>query len=126
MPSYEYKCPVATCDYTTTSETRTNRLQEACPRCNYSPLHRVFGFAHKPAMQEHFNNTVGKPVSSMRQFNDELKRKSDEATKYTGMEHRYAPLEYGDAAAFGATNEGIHESNVERSRLGMPLLPEVK
>lgn len=122
---YDYKCPVATCNYTTRSPERGNRLQQACPKCNYPVLHRVFGFAYRPMMHEHMNSTVGAPISSMRQFEDALKRRSEEATLNTGMEHRYVPVEPGDAAALGVTNEGIYESNVHRSRVGEPLLPEI-
>jgi hypothetical protein len=76
-------------------------------------------------MQEHFNHSVMEPVSSMRGYTDILKRRSEEAFLHTGIEHDFKPLEWGDAQAFGATNEGIHESNVERSRIGAPLLPEI-
>jgi hypothetical protein len=76
-------------------------------------------------MHEHFNHTLGKPVSDMNQFTRELRVAGEAAEERTGIPHRYAPVEYGDAAAVGATGEGIYESNVERSRRGEPLLPTI-
>lgn len=124
MPMYQYRCPE--CRTTKNSMIRDNRLPQSCENCGHEPLHRVFGFSTPPMMHEHFNHSVGKPISSMRQYRDELARKSEEASEYTGIEHSYAPIEPGDAAAAGATNEGIDEANAVRSRTGQPLLPEVK
>lgn len=76
-------------------------------------------------MHEHFNHTVNRPISSMTQFRDELRRQSEVATERTGIEHSYAPVEWGDAAAVGATNEGIEESNRVRAERGEPLLPTI-
>lgn len=80
----------------------------------------------KPMMHEHFNSAVGKPISDMGQFKEELKRASEAASIDTNMPHDFQPLEYGDHQAFKATGEGIYESNVTRSRNGDPLLPEIK
>lgn len=77
-------------------------------------------------MQEHFNNAVGAPVSDMGRFKALLRQRSDEATERTGIEHRFVPVDMHDSQAVGATNEGIHETNIKRSRIGAPLLPEVK
>ena len=122
---YTYRCP--DCGTETTSTQRGSRLRRVCTGCGSTrPLKRVFGFSYKPAMQEHFNNAVGKPVSSMAQFTDELKRQSETASLTTGIEHNYKPLEWGDHEAFGVTNEGIEESNAVRAKQGDPLLPEIK
>lgn len=123
---YEYKCPE--CGGRRKSHQRGNKLMFKQPcDCGYEGFFkRVFGFALKPIMHEHFNHTVGKPISDMKQMRSELDRASDEATRQTGIEHRFRPVEYGDAAAVGATAEGIHEANVIRSRNGDPLLPEIK
>lgn len=121
---YEYKCP--RCYHRVTSTQRGDRLAARCSKCgDGGPLHRVFSVNMKPMMHEHFNDTLGAPISDFNRFKTELRIKGEKATEETGIEHRYAPVEWGDAAAVGATNEGIHESNVERSRRGEPLLPEV-
>lgn len=121
---YTYRCP--NCGAENYSTHNADGVRDPCRLCRHVGLRRIYGFNFKPAMQEHFNQTVGKPVSSMRKFTDELKRASDQASIETGMEHRYAPLEYGDHQAFGATNEGIEESNRKRAAAGHPLLPEIK
>lgn len=121
---YTYRC--TDCGTEDTATLPVDRLPRVCRGCGApGPLHRVFGFSHKPGMEEHFNNTVNKPVSSMRQFEDELKRAGDEASAQTGIPHRYVPVDWGDKEALGVTNEGIHESNVARSKMGAPLLPDL-
>lgn len=124
MPLYTYRCPE--CRSTVTSTSRGNTLDVICACCGAQSTHRrVFGFNMKPMMHEHFNRTVGKPISDMRQFERELKKQSDLATETTGVEHRYVPVEAGDHAAVGATSEGIDESNRIRSMRGEPLLPVI-
>lgn len=124
MPIYEYRCPE--CATRVTSTSRANTLPGPCHACAFpGPLRRVFSFAFKPIMHSHFNNTVGKPISDIKQFRSELSRKSDEATEQTGIPHNFQPIEAGDHAALGATNEGIGESNVRRRERGESLLPDV-
>ena len=121
---YTYRC--GNCGAEVVSTQRGDRLARVCAGCGSTePLRRVFGFALKPAMAPHFNNALGRYVTSDRDFGDGLKRASETASITTGIEHDYKPLEWGDHAAFGATNEGIHESNIERSKRGAPLLPDI-
>jgi len=126
---YTYRCP--NCGHEEYSTERGDRLrpgrQGVCHGCGQSdkPFHRVFGFSYREPMQPHFNNAVGRYVSSESDFGDELKRASETASATTGIEHDYKPLEWGDKDAFGATNEGIHESNISRERQGAPLLPDI-
>lgn len=125
MPLYEYKC--RECGTPTTLASRVENPDLPCRTCGEITRHRrVFGFALKPMMHEHYNKAVGKPISDMHRFEAELRKKSDLASEHTGIEHRFVPVEYGDAAAVGATNEGIDESNRIRSMRGEPLLPEIK
>lgn len=124
MTMYEYKCPV--CGTRAVSGDRSNRLATFCLTCEgMVEYRRVFSFSAPQVMHEHFNRTVGKPISDMKQFARELSKQSDLATERTGIEHRYVPVEAGDAAAVGATNEGIAESNRVRASRGEPLLPEI-
>jgi hypothetical protein len=50
-------------------------------------------------MHEHWNHSVGKPVSSMRQFKDDLARASERQSEVTGMEHRYVPVDMSEVKA---------------------------
>lgn len=143
MPLYQFRCPDhkgTVNDLMASASTVPMTLRSYCDFCqDWREFKRVFGFNHKPGIEEHFNHSVGKPISSMSQYRDELKRKSAEMAQESvfvtadgekvivpGIETNYTPLEWGDHQAFGATNAGIHESNVERSKRGMPLLPEIK
>lgn len=70
-----------------TDDTQT-KLHESCglqARRVFEP----FGFHRFP---EHFNHSVGKPVSSSKQFTQELRRASEEATERTGVPHDYQPV----------------------------------
>ena len=121
---YTYRCP--NCGHEEMSTQRGDRLNRVCAGCgSREPLRRVFGFSYREPMQPHFNNAVGRYVSSESDFGDELKRASETASMTSGIEHDYKPLEWGDHQAFGATNEGIHESNISRERQGAPLLPDI-
>lgn len=73
---------------------------------------------HRP-MPEHFNSTVGKSISSMRQFDDELKRKSEEYTLRTGIEARFVSHDPSDAKALGVTHEGLDATNRVRRDKGL-------
>lgn len=44
-------------------------------------------------MHEHYNPTVGKPISSMNQLKSELSRASDEQSEKTGVTHNYQPVD---------------------------------
>jgi hypothetical protein len=71
-------------------------------------------------LQAGFNPTLQRPISSHRQFRDELKRESERASEQTGMEHRYEPVDPTDKKKLGVTEQGIHESNVVRAKQGLP------
>lgn len=61
-------------------------------------------------MQPHFNNATGEYVTGERNFKDALKRKSEEMTVRTGMEHNYAPVDLREKDALGVTDEGLDET----------------
>ena len=114
---YEYKCPF--CQTHTTSTHRGDRLHTACIVCqHHGPLHRVFAVSiHKP-MMAHFNKSVGKEISSQRQFEQELRRQSDIATLNTGIEHRFEPIDLSDVKTLGVTEKGLDTTNEQRIKKG--------
>lgn len=131
MPLYEYRCPK--CDTPTTITRSINNPEPPprsvlvdCTRCRHlSRYTRRFTFSFRPPLAEHWNRALNKPIHSMRQFREELKRVSEEQTLATGIEHNYTPVDMADTEALGVTNEGIDESNIARSRAGEPLLSEI-
>lgn len=70
-------------------------------------LRRVYSFAVKPAMQEHYNMAVGKPISNMRQFKTELDRKSEKDAERLGIPVNYQPVDWMDKETLGVTDEGL-------------------
>lgn len=118
---YEYKCP--TCkQILQTARHRGDRLNIECPYCgSHDPARRVFSFAMQRPMQEHWNKSVNKPIRDMKQYKRELARKSDEASEYAGIEHRFEPIDPEDTKALGVTAEGLDYTN--RARVAQGLKP---
>lgn len=103
MPSYAYACQ--DCGRENTATTPHDRLMLCCP-CNMSTLHmhkRVWSVQFASVMHEHLNQATGKPTSSRRQFRDDLARASDEASQYTGVEHKFVEVGPDEAAPPPAT-----------------------
>lgn len=96
MTLYEYRCTHCSTAYSDFE--RANRIERYCNKCEGTTTwQRVWAVSiHRP-MQEHFNHSVGKPISDPRQHADELKRASEAATLATGIEHNYVPIDYADA-----------------------------
>ena len=101
MPVYEYKCeeghgfevemdPIYSqhfVGFQCSTFAPNGRLCGAKVKRRYSSVQ----FAS--VMQEHFNPSVGKPISSMSQYRDELKRASERATEKTGILHNFQPAD---------------------------------
>jgi hypothetical protein len=115
VPIYEYQC--RNCKATVTSTIRRDTFGSC--NCDLGELKRKYSFSHKPAMQEHFNATVGQPISSMTKFKDALARRGEEYHHYTGIETNYQPLDLSDTQACKVTNEGLDSTNRVRIKNGM-------
>lgn len=102
MILYTYRCTA--CGREFSSSLRADCLNSEC--CS-SKGQRVWGFGMASIMHEHMNQSLGRPVSSMRQFKDGLKQKSEEATARTGVEHNFQPVDITDRKSLGVTDEGI-------------------
>lgn len=55
-------------------------------------------------MEPHWNHSVGGYVRNRLDFEDALKRRSDEASERLGTEHRFRPVDHD---CVGATEEGL-------------------
>lgn len=86
-----------------------------CPVCTTGTLVRAIvsvnsnGTHPRTRFVPHVNNATGRPTSSMSQFRDDLKRKSEEASVTTGIFHDYQPVDVTEREACGATAEGDYE-----------------
>lgn len=126
---YEYKCP--DCGQRYHSDQRGDRLRvtlphdpltEGCHTCGqtHSPMVRVFGFQYIAPMPEHWNKTVDRPISSMKQFKDALAREGERLSTYTQVEQDLQPLD-PEQAKQGVTEEGLDSTN--RVRVAQGLKP---
>lgn len=106
MALFEYKCPE--CENRVISTLRGDRLEADCPHCEAPRVFkRVFSVVVRRPMQEHFNPTVGMPISDEKQFARELRRKGDQYTERTGIETNYQPIDTRDKEALGVTDAGL-------------------
>ena len=71
-------------------------------------------------MQAGYNQTLGKEVSSIAKFKQELRRESDIRSNQLGMDHQFEMVDPHDKVALGVTDEGIDASNRIRAKQGLP------
>lgn len=69
-----------------------NTQSKTCPCCDLE-ARRVYSDFSFHRYTEHYNPSVGKVVSSDEQFRTELKKASEDATRRTGVEHNFVPME---------------------------------
>lgn len=118
MPVYEYKCEAGHRHaWNISMEDRDAFIGLPCLasvgemfRCEF-PLKRVFSFSTPRIIHAHFNPTVGKEVSSMRGFKDDLKRASEDAERRTGVPHDFQPVDLGEVGKETVTEEGMRETH---------------
>lgn len=96
-----------------------------CQQCGGLVRRRV-SFSFRRSLAPHFNQSTGNYVSNERDFADQLKRKSEEATLRTGMEHNYVPVDVTDAKALGVTDDGLEVTKRVRRNLGLDPAPTTK
>lgn len=111
MPVYEFRCPH------NPSFIDTDRTPPMCDECCL-PMKRVWSFSFHRPMPDHFNASTGTYVRNERQFRDELKKMSDEATERTGIPHNYVPVDPMDKEALGVTDEGLDTTYDAEVRAG--------
>lgn len=115
MTIYEFRC--RTCNNNHLSKKQAQSMN--CPSCPDGIAKRVYSVnVHRP-MPTHFNSTTGTEVGSMRQFRDDLKRKSDDYFVRTGIESNFVPHDSSDARSLGVTNAGLDATNEDRATKGL-------
>lgn len=116
MILYGYQCRECGQEYT--SEYQGSALPDfICRGCGNDHVKRRYSLAvHRP-MHEHFNQSVGKPISSDRQFRDELKRKSDAHFLATGIPADYQPVDPEIARRAVEESQGMGLESTNRRRV---------
>lgn len=127
MPTYMYKCKAEGCgwadEYVCPSNLK-DRLDDDVKTHHFidtgcfGPIIPVYQISHPKPMQEHFNPSVGKHISSMQEFREELKVASDEATARTGIVHNFEPIDHREREALGVTEQGLDETERRRRAKG--------
>jgi len=108
MAEYQYRCQG--CRRLFASGERADIT--TCPDCQ-GPAVRKFGFYVSTGVKEHFNNAVGEYVSNSHQMSEALKRKSEEMSVRTGIDHDYQyvePADMADPSAHGASPDVLEET----------------
>lgn len=119
MPLHAYRCRSCGAgreDYTPISVSPPEDFPCSCGRRQQRVFHPPVVFK---GFEPHFNASVGRYVSSEREFRAELSRASEAMSQRTGMDHNYVPLEGPDAReAAGVTDEGLDETHRRHRELG--------
>lgn len=103
MILYTYRC--VNCGREHLSDTRADALPFT-PCCK-DEGRRIWGFGMVKAMPEHWNATLGKPISTRQQFQDGLKAQSEHMSERLGFDQNYVEVDPTDRATLGVTDEGI-------------------
>lgn len=128
MPQYEYKCKE--CSSRTSIACTISQYDDLwagkslmCDACMSGELARIYTVPPiRHALEGHYNLAAGQYVSGERELKDVFKRRSDEATARTGIEHRFVPVDMRDPA-LGDHHEGLEETNKKRHDAGLPTVP---
>jgi putative FmdB family regulatory protein len=109
MPIYQYRCQ--TCGRLTEIQTPiADRLATLACDCGGVARRRYTAPHVKPVMHQHWNHTIGAPVSSDQAFRAELARKSDEMAERLGMDVNYQPID-SDATSVGVDGAGLEATD---------------
>lgn len=115
-PRYDYRC--TECGEVHEEDFRESMFVRKCAGCFETTMHkRVYSaFFHKPMLHEHFNHSVGQVITDYHQYDEVLKRTSDQHANELNMDVNYRRVDMGDAASVGATGEGLYEANMVREK----------
>lgn len=116
MPLYEFRCACGDILSTTRPMTADTQLKyhDACG-LDAQRIYSNFSFTR---FTEHFNPAVGKVVSSKQEFLDDLKKASEDATRKTGIEHNFVPMEM--PSGIDPDKPGMDEQFRTRRKMGDP------
>jgi hypothetical protein len=115
MSIYAYKCRA--CGTTEDSTHRGDVLRDC--ECG-GRLTRVFVVSLNKPMMAHFNSTVGKEISDMGTFKNELKKASDDYYQRTGIESDFQPIDRKELVI--PDGKGLDKTNRDRVARGLPAL----
>jgi hypothetical protein len=120
MPLYEYRCSSCSVPYYRDlhSSLRDSPVGEPCDLCS-GLLRRSYSFTFPTPFTPHYNQSIGRHVSSRRQFQDEVHRMNEYNTARTGIEHNARVVDFQDLAPAGDVDPAklVHDSKKARGLL---------
>lgn len=118
---YEYKCP--SCGTRDLSSKCGDRLERWCDFCeSKESWKRCYTVSLPRPVMDHFNHSLGRGVTGITDFREQLKVKAGEAEERTGMPVQYAEISH-EEARHGVTEEGMDATNRERVARGQKAIP---
>jgi DNA-directed RNA polymerase subunit RPC12/RpoP len=87
--------------------------ENPCPLCGGRLRRDWRHVSVRRDMAPHFNHSLGAYVRNRTEFEDGLKRKSDETSERLGVEHRFRPVDHD---CVGATTEGLEDATWKAER----------
>lgn len=87
-------------------------------------LKRVWQVQFTSVMQEHFNPSVGKPISDRRQMDRELALASERATEKSGIPHRFVQTDGREAAQAAGIDPDFQREIANAKREGRRIQAE--
>jgi len=105
MPVYEYRCSACDGLHRQTMTVGEYGALAEIPECRHCGvrLKRRFSFAAAEVLHEHWNHSLGGPVSDHRKFREGLRRKSDEMSARLGQDVNLQPIDASDPTTVGAS-----------------------
>lgn len=105
MPMYPFRCKLCGAEDVRIMSVEEYAVWSATAHlmCDCTPeltrMSRVFSFTATPIFEAHHSDTTGQYVHSKREFADQLKALSDDATSRTGIAHDLVPMDLRDLAS---------------------------
>jgi hypothetical protein len=130
MPTYLYRCRTCGAEETLTGSPEECAVDSIghCFDCYEDDrdgiMRRVWAVQFSPVMQEHFNPTVGKPISDRKQFDRELHVASELATERTGIPHRFTQVDGSERAQAAGIDPELQAEIARAKREGRSLHAE--
>lgn len=119
MPQYLFECPCG--DILSTVRSMTDdTLSKYHDACGLEARRLWTSFVFHRYV-EHVSPATGQPVSSHKQFREQLKVASEEQTARTGIPCDYQPVDMTDPDSLGVTGDGLDAQMRKHRELGTPL-----
>lgn len=117
MPDFKFSCQ--TCGSTCSEYFPIQDGPSPFPHDGCGMFQRVWTVPNlKRAMTAHWNPSVGQYISSEQEFNEALKRGSEEMSRKTGMDHNFVAVDPNDTKSLKVNEDNLEATHREHAKLG--------